>query len=93
MKQLKDPFIGSTAEFAKRGRDIFYKINPELEKEHHGEVLLIEIQSGDYFVDKDPHEALKKAKSKHPDKIFYRCRVGVGPYRKVRGPYRGGLYK
>jgi len=89
MKFVNEIFIGSTTEFAKRGREIYYKINPELEKEHKGEVLLIEIESGDYFVDKDPDEAMRKAKAKYPDRIFFRCRVGVGPYRKLRG----GLYK
>ena len=89
MKFVNDMFIGSTTEFAKRGREIYYKINPELEKAHKGEVLLIEIESGDYFVDKNSHEALKKAKAKYPKRFFYRCRVGEGPYRKLRG----GLYK
>ena len=90
MKTVNGVFIGSTTEFAKRGREIYHKVNPELEKEHHGKVLLIEIDSGGYFVDEDPHEAMRKAKAKYPDRIFFRCRVGVGPYRKLRGsPYYG----
>ena len=88
MKAVNGVFIGSTAEFTKRGREIYYKINLELEKEHKGKVLLIEIDSGDYFVDEKPHEAMSKAKAKYPDKIFYCSRVGFGPYRR----YRGGPY-
>ena len=89
MKKVNGVFIGSTEEFARRGREIFYKINPELKKEHKGEVLVIEIDSGDYFVDKSSHEAMRKAKAKYPDKIFYRCRIGDAPYRKLRwSPYR-----
>ena len=83
MKTVNGVFIGSTTEFAKKGREIYYKINPELEKEHKGKVLLIEIDSEDYFVDEKPHEAMSKAKAKYPDRIFFRCRVGVGPYRKL----------
>ena len=62
MKKVNGVFIGSTEEFARRGREIFYKINPELKKEHKGEVLVIEIDSGDYFVNKNSHEAMRRQK-------------------------------
>jgi hypothetical protein len=88
MKTVDGLFIGSTAEFAKRGREIYRQVNQELEKEHKGKVLLIEVESEDYFVDEKPHEAMSKAKAKYPDKIFYCSRVGFGPYRR----YRGGQY-
>jgi hypothetical protein len=88
MKKENGIFVGSVTELTKKGREIYYKINPELEKEHKGKVLLIEVESEDYFVDEKPHEAMSKAKAKYPDKIFYCSRVGFGPYRR----YRGGQY-
>jgi hypothetical protein len=88
MKTENGVFIGSMNEFFKKGQEIFYKINPTLEKQHHGKVLVIEVESEDYFVDEDSREAMRKAKAKYPDRIFFRCRVGVGPYRKLReNPY------
>ena len=88
MKKENGVFTGNMNEFFKKGQEIFYKINPTLEKQHHGKVLVIEVESEDYF-DENPREAMRKAKAKYPDRIFFRCRAGVGSYQIFHGsPYK-----
>ena len=41
-----------------------------------GEVVAIEIESGHYFIAKSAVEAVKKGKTRHPNKIFYLKRIG-----------------
>ena len=51
-------------------------LQKKLEPEHKGEVVAIEVESGDYFLGKSLVEAGKKARLKHPDKLFYFAKVG-----------------
>ena len=48
----------------------------ELEAKHHGEYVVIEVDSGDYFVGKTAEEAFQQAEKVHPDKAFCLIRVG-----------------
>jgi hypothetical protein len=41
-----------------------------------GEIAVIEPETGDYFLGKTLTEALKKAKAKYPDTVFYSIRIG-----------------
>ena len=45
-------------------------------KSKKGEVAVIDPESGDYFIAKTLTEALKKAKKKYPQRIFYSVRIG-----------------
>jgi hypothetical protein len=63
-------------EFGSKGDEIYEKIKPLLEPEHKGEIVAIEVESGDYFLDETVIEAWQKAKGKYPDKVFYFVRVG-----------------
>lgn len=47
-----------------------------LEPEHKGEYLVIEVESGDYFIGRTIEEAGKKARRKYPDKIFHLIKIG-----------------
>lgn len=66
--------------FSQKGRQILEALSPQLEKEHKGEVVAIEIESQEYFLGRTTHEALQKAKRKHPGKVFHLGRIG---YRAV----------
>ena len=68
-------------EFNEKGQQIFKQISPQLEIEHRGEIVAIEVDTKDFFLARTVHEALKKAKEKYPGKIFYLGKVG---YRAVR---------
>ena len=52
--------------FGKRCREIFDRVSPELIKDHYDWFILIEPDSGDYFIDPEHKVALQKAREKHP---------------------------
>jgi hypothetical protein len=59
-----------------RGKEIYQSIKEELEPKHKGEIIAIEVDSGDYFLGETVIEAGTKAREKYPDKVFYFVRVG-----------------
>ena len=62
----------------KRGMKLYEeRLKRELEPEHNGEMLAIEVESGDYFLGRTATEAYKKAKEKYPGKEFAFLRVGA----------------
>lgn len=54
--------------FGKRCREVFDRVRPELIKDHYDWFIIIEPDSGDYFIDEDQKAALAKSRSRHPDK-------------------------
>jgi len=58
------------------GKEIYNRIRRKLEPEHRGEIVAIEVDSGDYFLGRTVTEATSEARMKHPDKVFYFVRVG-----------------
>lgn len=63
-------------EIVEKGRKIYETIKDKLEPEHKGELVAIEVETGDYFLGRRVIEAIEKAKRKYPDKVFYVARVG-----------------
>lgn len=49
-------------EFNEKGQQIFKQIGPQLETEHKGEIVAIEVDTKDFFLARTVHEVLKKAK-------------------------------
>jgi hypothetical protein len=47
--------------------EIFNRVQPELIKDYYDWYMVVEPQSGDYFLDNDEKVACKKADEKHPD--------------------------
>ncbi|MFB2922384.1 MULTISPECIES: hypothetical protein [Aerosakkonema] len=52
--------------FAKRCRSIFERVKPELINEHYDWFIVIEPESGDYFIDADEMAAIQKTREKYP---------------------------
>lgn len=52
--------------FAQRCRVIFERVKPELIKEHYDWFIVIEPDSGDYFIDPDEMAAIQKTREKYP---------------------------
>lgn len=53
--------------FAERCRQIFSRqVSPELTANHYDWAIMIEPESGDYFIDRDREVAFQKALQKHP---------------------------
>lgn len=64
-------------QMVKRGKEIYQKrLKTMLEKDHQGEIVAIEVDSGDYFLGRTVIEAADKGKKKHPEKGFYFIRIG-----------------
>ncbi|MFQ6043497.1 MAG: hypothetical protein ACE5PV_21795 [Candidatus Poribacteria bacterium] len=64
-------------ELVAQGQKVYETLlRKKLEPEHKGEVVAIEVESCDYFLGKSLVEAAKKARLKHPDKLFYFAKVG-----------------
>ena len=59
-----------------RGREIFKKISEELERDYRGKFVVIEVDSGDYFIGDTGVEASKKAREKYPDRVFFQGKMG-----------------
>jgi len=57
--------------------------------EKKGMLAMIEPETGEWFLGKTTLEALKKAKEKFPDKIFYCIRIGF-PFAHE---HKGGIRK
>ncbi|MGB5960024.1 MAG: hypothetical protein WBG73_05140, partial [Coleofasciculaceae cyanobacterium] len=61
--------------FGKRCREIFDRVYPELVKEHYDWAIIIEPDSGDYFIDPNEEIASQKAHQKYPKAIMLRMRL------------------
>lgn len=77
-KITEAPFV-DLRERAWRADALYERLREQLEREYPEEIIAIEPDSGDYFVGKDRREAEKKARAKHPDKVFFRRRIGANP--------------
>jgi len=66
----------SKEKFVSLGKKRYEQIKTQVEPKHNNKFIVIEVDSGDYFIDQDPVKAIDKAKGKHPDVIFYRARIG-----------------
>ena len=64
-------------EIARRGREIYaLDIRAEVEREHGGEFLVVDVVTGDYTVGEDEDEVFGHAEAKNPKSLFYLMRVG-----------------
>ncbi|MBI3949725.1 MAG: hypothetical protein HY314_04640 [Acidobacteria bacterium] len=64
------------AEIAARAWQRYEEIKQPLEAEHFGKFLVIEVKSGDYFIDENDMQAIKKAKAAYPQGAFYLIKIG-----------------
>ena len=60
-----------------QGEAIYEKLRIELEENHRGSVVAIDIESGDYFLGQSVVEAVQKAREKYPTRVFYTIRIGA----------------
>lgn len=64
-------------ELNRKGEQIYFdELKEKLEKSHSGDYVVIEVDSGDYFLDKDLMKVLQKARGKYKDKLFFIVQVG-----------------
>jgi hypothetical protein len=52
------------------------ELRSKLESRYNGKIVVIDAESGDYFLGEDLHEANEKARKKYPNNVFYAVKVG-----------------
>ena len=78
----------SPQEAGRIGDDIYEReLKAKLEPAHNGEVVVINLTNGDYFVGPDDHEVMEQAQAKYPGELFYATRVGEGALYVLHTPY------
>lgn len=82
LRRQKTPY--SMEELWQRGWRRYTEIREELEAQHFGEFVMIEVDSGDYFLGATSQEALHQAEAVHPDKAFCLIRIGYKTSHKLR---------
>ncbi len=69
--------IFSSDEIAERGQAIYDgDIRGALSPADRGKFLVLDIETGEYELDKDELAAVKRARVRHPEGAFYMLRVG-----------------
>jgi hypothetical protein len=60
-----------------RGHTFYeHQIRTQVETQHTGDFLILEVETGDYEIDAEEVRALQRAKAKHPDGALYIVRIG-----------------
>ena len=67
--------LPNTREIAKKGRQIFETLSPELTAEHRGRFVAIEVEPGSYCRGETGVEATRKAQAQFPEKFFFLGRI------------------
>jgi hypothetical protein len=73
------------AEIGKKARAIYETLREQLEREHWGEYITINVDNGDYTVAPEHKEAVKIMRAKYPGVLFYTFRVGYRAVFHFRG--------
>ena len=74
----------TTEELDRLGWKRYGELQGDLELQHHGDYVMIEVESGDHFVGTTPKEARRLAEAAHPDRAFCLIRVGHKVVHKLK---------
>ena len=86
MPALNLPY--SMKEIRSRGEAIYERdIRAEVEQNHFGDVLVVDIESGDYEIDENHLAAADRIKARRPDGVLYALRVGYPALAKIGGSW------
>lgn len=67
----------------KEAKSIYAKIVGELEKQHKGKIVAIELCSGNFFIGNSVDEAYARGSKAYPDKTFVYMKIGKGAVNKA----------
>ena len=80
----------SSTEIAQRGQALYdQQLRAQVEANHPGQFLVLDIETGDYEIDVDDVAAIQRAKAKHPDAALYILRVGAPTAYRLGGQRLG----
>lgn len=75
-------------EICERGEALYnQQIRAQVEPEHRGKFLVLDIETGDYEMDADRHAALNRAEARHPGGQLYILRIGYPTAINIGGRY------
>jgi len=81
----------SAEEIARRGEAIYQeRIRPLVEADHHGDYVVIAIDTGDYEVDGDHLTASRRLRARQPHGSRYALRVGHSAAYRLGGASMAG---
>ena len=63
-------------EMSRMAWERYAQLKEQLELSHRDEYVMIEVDSGDYFLGKTSNEALRDAQDAYPEKAFFLIRIG-----------------
>ncbi|MEO1683428.1 MAG: hypothetical protein AAFS06_09230 [Cyanobacteria bacterium J06631_12] len=67
----------SKEEFARRGHEIYdFQVRSQVEADHHGKIVAIDIESGAFEVGEDSLTAAKQLLARCPDAQIFGIRIG-----------------
>ncbi len=82
------PTTLSGEEIAARGTKIYEdSIRAKVEREHHGDFVIIDIDSGDYEVDREDIVASKRILERRPEAILFGLRAGFPTAYRLGGRF------
>ena len=75
----------SAEEIVRQGEEIYQRdLRTKVEPGHRGEFLVVDIDTGDYEIDRDEVVALDRAMARNPDGARYILRIGYPAVHKLR---------
>jgi hypothetical protein len=76
----------SSATIVERGQALYDQtIREKVEPSHHGEFLVVDIETGEFEIDASELAALERAQAKHPGAALYLMRVGYRAAHRIGG--------
>ena len=63
-------------EIVEIGEKIYFEKKEELEKNNFGQFIVIDVESGETFINSDKVIAIQTAQSKFPNRLFYIVQIG-----------------
>ena len=87
--------VRRTAEEAGRLGDEIYErdIRPQVEETHHGKIVAIDVDSGDYAIGDMVVTAAECLRERRPEADIWAVRVGYRGYRTLGGIGGGSLWR
>lgn len=83
--------VHTTEEIARLGRERYEReIRDEVEPEHSGRFLVLDVSSGDYEIAEDNLDASERLMERRPEALLYGLRVGEGAAYRI-GAHFGAL--
>ncbi len=75
----------SSKTLVRLGEKRYAELKERLEAKNHNHFVVIEVDSGDYFIDKNHRNAVLKARKVYPTAIFYLARIGSAAAFSMKG--------